>query len=198
MKGIRLNLTNKEQFANRVLGLDRTDTGVLVSDAESIDSIIERERANKFNDQVENFNAQLEKNNKEFKEGQDQIEYDINKAEIKPMFSRIIVKPFKQNPFQKMITKGNLIVDAGGFTPHQELNPVTGKYEEQQQFIVTGYVIEVGPEVKYLQEGDVIYYRRDTVVPVPFFKQDFVSLAENQVIAVVNESLSERFNNIKK
>lgn len=198
MNDVRLNLTEKEQFANRVLGLDRTDAGMLVSNAESIDSMIERERANKFNDQVESFNAQLEKNNEEFEEGQSQIEYNINKAEIKPMFSRIIVKPFKQNPFQKMITKGNLIIDTGGFTPHQEFNPTTGKYEEQQQFIVTGYVIEVGPEVKYLKEGDVIYYRRDTVVPVPFFKQDFVSLAENQVIAVVNESLSERFNAIKK
>ena len=68
--------------------------------------------------------------------------------------------------------------------------------EEQKEFIVTGCVIEVGPETKYLKEGDVVYYRRDTVVPVPFFKQGLVSLAENQVIAVVNEGLTERFNNV--
>lgn len=196
MNDVRLNLTEGEKFANNVLGLDRTDVGMTVG-AESIDTLIARERANKFNNKVEEFTEQLEKNNSEFEEGRSQIEYDINKAEIKPMFARIIVKPFKQNPFQKMITKGNLIIDAGGYTPHSEFNSTTGKYEEQQQFIVTGYVVETGPEVKYLREGDVIYYRKDTVVPVPFFKENLVSLAENQVIAVVNESLSERFNSIK-
>lgn len=96
-----------------------------------------------------------------------------------------------------MKVEGSIIVDAGGYTPHAEINPMTGKYEEQKQFIVTGCVVETGPEVKYLQEGDVIYYRVDTSVPVPFLKQGFVSLNENQVIAVVNEGLSERFNKLK-
>ena len=86
------------------------------------------------------------------------------------MFSRIIVQPFKVNPFQRVETKGSIIVDAGGYTPHAQINPMTGKYEEQKQFIVTGCVIEVGPDTKYLREGDVIYYRVDTAVPVPFFK----------------------------
>lgn len=49
-----------------------------------------------------------------------------------------------------MEVKGSVIVDAGGYTPHAQINPTTGKYEEQKQFIVTGYVAEVGPEVKYL------------------------------------------------
>lgn len=91
-----------------------------------------------------------------------------------------------------------IIVDAGGYTPHIEKNPVSGKYEEQKEFIVTGCVIETGPEVKYLEEGDVVYYRVDTAVPVPFFKQGLVSLAESQVIAVVNEGLQKRFNEIIK
>ena len=64
------------------------------------------------------------------------------------------------------------------------------------QFIRTGCVQEVGPECNYIKPGDVIFYRKDTAVPVPFFKQGFMSLAENQVIAVVNEGLTERFNNV--
>ena len=113
------------------------------------------------------------------------------------MFSRILVQPFKVNPFQKMKVENGLIIDTGGYTPHTQLNEQTGRYEEQKQFIVTGCVVEVGPEVKYLKEGDVIFYRIDTAVPVPFFKQGFVSLAESQIIAVVNEGLQDRFNNIK-
>lgn len=163
----------------------------------SLDSLIKKEKARKFNSEVEKYNEKLEQNNKDFKESQDKVEYDISKAEIKPMFSRILVQPFKVNPFQKMKVENGLIIDTGGYTPHTQLNEQTGRYEEQKQFIVTGCVVEVGPEVKYLKEGDVIFYRVDTAVPVPFFKQGFVSLAESQIIAVVNEGLQDRFNNIK-
>lgn len=196
MNNVRLNLTENEKIAMKAIGTDSDFTTVNMKEC-SIDSLIEREKTNKFNDQVEQYMDKLNENQKSFQESVDDVPYDISLAEIKPMLSRIIVKPFKQNPFQKMEVKGSVIVDAGGYTPHAQINPTTGKYEEQKQFIVTGYVAEVGPEVKYLQEGDVIYYRVDTVVPVPFFKQGFVSLDEKQVIAVVNEGLSERFNKIK-
>lgn len=195
MKEPRIKMTENEQIAANALGFNSDYTSINMSE-NSIDNMIQREKANKFNNEVEKYNAQLEENQKTFEESQNQVAYDINRAEIKPMFARIIVKPFKVNPFQKMEVKGNIIVDAGGYTPHAELNPMTGKYEEQKQFIITGYVVEVGPEVKYLQEGDVVYYRVDTAVPVPFLKQGLVSINENQVIAVVAEDLTNRFNNI--
>lgn len=196
MKEPRIKMTENEQIAANVLGLDSNYTSINMGER-SIDNMIQREKANKFNNEVEKYNAQLEENQKTFEEAQSQVAYDINRAEIKPMFARLIIKPFKVNPFQKMEVKGSIIVDAGGYTPHAELNPMTGKYEEQKQFIITGYVVEVGPEVKYLQEGDVVYYRVDTAVPVPFLKQGLVSINENQVIAVINEGLIERFNSIK-
>ncbi len=196
MKEPRIKMTENEQIATNVLGLDSNYTSINMGER-SIDNIIQKEKANKFNNEVEKYNSQLEENQKTFEEAQSQVAYDVNRAEIKPMFARLIIKPFKVNPFQKMEVKGSIIVDAGGYTPHAELNPMTGKYEEQKQFIITGYVVEVGPEVKYLQEGDVVYYRVDTAVPVPFLKQGLVSINENQVIAVVNEGLTERFNSIK-
>lgn len=195
MKDARIKLTENEKQA---ISLTSDPNAAMINMSENtIDNIIERENSIKFNNQVEAYNEQLEKNYKEFKESVDDVQYDINKAEIKPMFSRLIVKPFKQNPFQQMKVKNGLIIDAGGYTPHTQLNPITGKYEEQNQFIVTGCVVEVGPDTKYLQEGDVVYYRIDTAVPVPFFKQGFISIDEKQIIAVVNEGLTERFNNVK-
>ena len=195
MKEPRIKFTENERIAANALGLDSNYTSINMNE-QSIDKVIQKERTNKFNDELEQYSTKLEENNKTLEEAQNQVAYDINKVEIKPMYQRVILKPFKVNPFQKMEVKGGIIVDAGGYTPHAELNPMSGKYEEQKEFIVTGYVVEVGPETKYLKEGDVIYYRRDTVVPVPFFKQGLVSLAENQVIAVVNEGLTERFNNL--
>ena len=190
----RLYLTENEKLAQAATGLG--DHIKFNMQENNIDTIIKKEKANKFNSQVDTYKEALEENNKKTEQAQNEVQYDIEKAELKPMFSRIIVKPLAHNPFQKVQMQGSLIVDAGGYTPHAELNPVSGQYEEQREFIVTGCVVEVGPETKYLKEGDVIYYRRDTVVPVPFFKQGLVSLAENQVIAVVNEGLTERFNNV--
>ena len=194
MKDVRLYSTENEKIAKELLGTDSNFTSVNMKE-NSLDSLIKKEKARKFNSEVEKYNEKLEQNNKDFKESQDKVEYDISKAEIKPMFSRILVQPFKVNPFQKMKVENGLIIDTGGYTPHTQLNEQTGRYEEQKQFIVTGCVAEVGPEVKYLKEGDVIFYRVDTAVPVPFFKQGFVSLAESQIIAVVNEGLQDRFNN---
>ena len=196
MKDVRLYSTENEKIVKELLGTDSNFTSVNMKE-NSLDSLIKKEKARKFNSEVEKYNEKLEQNNKDFKESQDKVEYDISKAEIKPMFSRILVQPFKVNPFQKMKVENGLIIDTGGYTPHTQLNEQTGRYEEQKQFIVTGCVVEVGPEVKYLKEGDVIFYRVDTAVPVPFFKQGFVSLAESQIIAVVNEGLQDRFNNIK-
>lgn len=196
MKDVRLYSTENEKIAKELLGTDSNFTSVNMKE-NSLDSLIKKEKARKFNSEVEKYNEKLEQNNKDFKESQNKVEYDISKAEIKPMFSRILVQPFKVNPFQKMKVENGLIIDTGGYTPHTQLNEQTGRYEEQKQFIVTGCVVEVGPEVKYLKEGDVIFYRVDTAVPVPFFKQGFVSLAESQIIAVVNEGLQDRFNNIK-
>lgn len=196
MKDVRLYSTENEKIARELLETDSNFTSVNMKE-NSLDSLIKKEKARKFNSEVEKYNEKLEQNNKDFKESQDKVEYDISKAEIKPMFSRILVQPFKVNPFQKMKVENGLIIDTGGYTPHTQLNEQTGRYEEQKQFIVTGCVIEVGPEVKYLKEGDVIFYRIDTAVPVPFFKQGFISLAESQIIAVVNEGLQDRFNNIK-
>ena len=190
----RIFLTENEKIAQEAIGFN--DHVKFNMQENNIDNILSKEKANKFNSQVDAYNEVLEENNNKTQQAKDELQYDINKAELKPMFSRIIVKPLAHNPFQKVEVKGSIIVDAGGYTPHAEFNPVSGQYEEQKEFIVTGCVIEVGPETKYLKEGDVVYYRRDTVVPVPFFKQGLVSLAENQVIAVVNEGLTERFNNV--
>lgn len=195
MKDVRIFSTNNEKLAQEARGIN--DSLVFNMSENTVDNLIQKEKASKFNSEVEQYNEQLEKNNKDFEESKNKVNYDIEKAEIKPMFNRVLVQQFKVNPFQRMEVKGGIIVDTGGYNPHTQFNQQSGKYEEQDQFIVTGCVIEVGPETKYLKEGDVIYFRKDTAVPVPFFKQGFVSLGESQIIAVVNEGLQDRFNKIK-
>ena len=90
MKDVRLYSTEKEQIARELLGTDNNFTSINMKE-NSIDSLVKKEKARKFNSEVEQYNEQLEKNNKDFNESQEKVEYDINKAEIKPMFARVLV-----------------------------------------------------------------------------------------------------------
>lgn len=196
MVKFRNEMTNDEKLAVAALGTDSNYNMVNMRE-NSVEALVEKEKASKMNEQLEKFQEQMDASHKAMKESQDKIEYDINTAEIKPMYSRIIFTPFKSNPFQKIVTKGNIIIDTGGYNPHVDKNPITGKNEELDPFIRTGAVQEIGPEVKYIQPGDVIFYRKDTAIPVPFFKQGFYSLDEHQVISIVNEGLTQRFEKCK-
>ena len=76
-------------------------------------------------------------------------------------------------------------------------NTDSGEIEEEQREIIVGVIQEVGPDVKYAKPGDTIFLDRLSARPVPFYKQGFYCIAETQIIAVVNEGLESRFNEIK-
>ena len=196
-KNVRLNLTENEKLAQSIVGLESDGIRMNMAEDKSIKNMIEREKASKFNDQVDEYIEKFDKHASVLKEYAESFNDNMNSVEIKPMFARILVKPFEQNPFQKIRkSDSGLIIDTGGLVP-QYKNSDTGEWEEEKQFIVTGTVVDCGPDVKYLSQGDVVFYRVDTSVPVPFFRQGLVSLAENQIIAVVNEGLTDRFNERK-
>lgn len=196
-KNVRLDLTENEKLAQSIVGLESNGIRMNMAKDKSIENMIEREKASKFNDQVDEYIEKFDKHASVLKEYAESFNDNMNSIEIKPMFARILVKPFEQNPFQKIRkSDSGLIIDTGGLAP-QYKNSDTGEWEEEKQFIVTGTVVDCGPDVKYLSQGDVVFYRVDTSVPVPFFRQGLVSLAENQIIAVVNEGLTDRFNERK-
>lgn len=194
MENVRLNLTENENVA--FINADGNDYKSFSMNENSIDEMIKKEKARKFNNDLDKFQESMNEKNKELEDSQNEVGYDVEKAEILPLFRRLLVKPFKQNPFQKIEMSGGIITNAGGYTPHTQLNPITGKYEEQDQFIRAGLIVEVGPETKYLKEGDVVYYRKDTAVPVPFLNWGLISIDESQIIATVNVNLKDRFNKI--
>lgn len=190
---VRLNLTNNEKMAREIVGKESNATHFNASD--NIESLIEKEKATKFNELV---NEKLEKMSKQeelLKEYKESLKDTINKSEIKPMMQRILVRPFKANPFQQIkISEGGIITDTGDLTPESFSND-TGRWEELEREILVGAVYDVGPCCKYLKEGDVVYFSKSSMIPVPFFKQDLYTVGEQQVIAVVNEGLTERFKN---
>lgn len=188
----RMIMTQEEKMAQDILGANGTSFHM---GENKIEDLFEKERANKFNNQVDAYAERLEKHVKGLKEASENIS-NIENVEIKPMFNRILFTPFKQNPFQRITVENGIITDMGGLAPEFK-NMDNGKVEEMEQMILTGAVQEVGPEVKYVVPGDVIMYRKETGMPVPFFKQGLMCIAETQVISVINEGLENRFNEIK-
>jgi hypothetical protein len=120
---------------------------------------------------------------------------DLNKLEIAPLYEGILIKPFDENPFQHIKKEGNLIVDLGAQKPQYKSNH-TGEWEEEESFIHTGLVIEVGPAVKYVKDGDIVMWRKPSETPVPFYKQGFVLVNEHSIMTTVNEGLTERFKKV--
>lgn len=194
MDNVRLKMTENEKLANIATELEGKTFSMNERD---INKMIETERKNKFNDELEKYMDEMKEYDKAMKQLQDNVGKDPTKLEIKPLHEQLIIKPFEHNPFQKIEIQNGIITDTGGFKINADINPITGKVEEQEQVILTGCVIEIGPEVKYVQPGDIVYYHRRNRIPIPFFKQGFYNLEERYVLAVVNEGLSERFNNIK-
>ena len=75
MKDVRLYSTEKEQIARELLGTDSNFTSVNMQE-KSIDSLVRKEKARKFNSEVEKYNEKLEQNNKDFKESQNICKMD--------------------------------------------------------------------------------------------------------------------------
>ena len=188
----RMIMTQEEKMAQDILGTD----GINFHMGENkIENLFEREKARKFNEQVDNYADRLEKHVDDLKESSQNLG-NIENIEIKPMFNRILITPLKQNPFQRIKIENGIITDLGGMAPEFK-NMDNGQIEQMEQMIIVGVVQEVGPEVKYILPGDAIMYRKESAMPVPFFKQGMMCIAETQVISVVNEGLESRFNAIK-
>lgn len=190
MSKFRATQTENEQLARAITGPD-TEAIFHVADEKNVDNILRKERAAKFNDQVGELEEKFQTHIDTLQEVGKQISTDLQNLEIMPLTSYVLISPFKTNPFQKIKEKNGIITDLGGLTP-QYKSQETGQIEEEQAYVKVGIVTETGTECKFLKPGDIVFYNIASEVQVPFFKFGFVIVAEQRIIAVVNEKLTER------
>ena len=126
---------------------------------------------------------------------QEEINSKLETLEILPTGNRLIVLPYPENPYKKILdaNSGLFIEPSGKF-----INPDTGQLDEKQELMLCGKVIEVGPECKYVQVGDDVYYDYRTAYPLPFMSNGYKIFSEQSVFAAVGESLKQRlFKNVE-
>lgn len=119
------------------------------------------------------------------------IEEQFNDFEIMPLMGNVLVRPYSKNPFEKFEVSELGIITKASFDGSFD-NPDTGTRDKQDNAIVFADVIEVGPEVKNIQTGDIIMFRNHSQLPVPFFGEGFYVTHQNNVLVAINKGLTER------
>ena len=186
----------KEDLAMNVAG--ESTSRIMALDGTTAEDVINQKRTAKFNDMVDAYTEKFDEHFAKVEEFAQKINENVNNIEIMPLGNYVLVKQFEENPFQRIVrSDSGLIIDTGGLAP-QYKNTDNGQIEEEESFILVGVVQEVGPECRYLKPGDAVFYPKPASIPVPFYKQKLIQVNETRVLAVVNEGLTDRFNEIKK
>lgn len=123
------------------------------------------------------------------KQKQDEINSKLETLEMLPMGNKVVLMPYPQNPYRK-IMQGGIIVDYDGSFK----NPDSGEWDKQKELVGCAKVIEVGPDCKYVKPGDDIYYDTRTTYPLPFMSLGYQLTTEPQILCILNEGLKNRFN----
>lgn len=190
----RINLNNNENMARDINGLESNANYYNISNS-SADIKLKQEQFEDFNNAVDEYIEKFDKHAESLNEYAQSITENCNNIEIMPIGNYVLIKPFNTNPFQKIrVSESGLITDLGGKALSVKSND-SGEYEEEEQFIMTGNVLEVGPDCKWIAEGDSVMWAKPSETPVPFFRQGLVVVNENRIIVTINEGLKKRFEN---
>ena len=169
------------------------DTAVSFANAQTLDEATKKQAVESFNKEVnkktEAVKAEIDRKLAKGKE----VAEKAKDMEIIPANSYILVRPYAENPFEAMREENGIIIPVydGSFK-----NPDTGEDDKEYNLSTQADVIEVGPMVKYVRPGDVVYYREACQVPVPFFGQGLYVVSEHQIHVVINAGVKERFEKI--
>lgn len=194
---MRLELTEKEKLARVVSAIDSGATYMPLSSEPSLQEQIDNSKREKWNQSIDDMQQKFADHEKRLQEAADEYAKKLDKVQIMPISNYVIVRPFAENPFQKVkVNASGLIVDTGGLLPEYKRND-SGEYEEAEQMIKVGVVIEAGPECKWLKSGDTVMWYVSNEVVVPFYNFGFRLVNETRVICVINDDLNERFNQNK-
>ena len=109
------------------------------------------------------------------------------KAKVVATGYTVIFTTYDENPYREVKTSASGLIMSGDMFQDRFRSDNTGEMEEAEQFISCGKAVSVGPECKYIKEGEDFYYR-NSKVPVPFRSNGYYAISEQNIICrIVNE-----------
>jgi hypothetical protein len=190
---MRTELSETEKLAREISPVDSGALYFGVND-KTLDEQIDNYHREKWNDSVQKIEDKFANHEQKLQEVADEYAKKLEGVQIAPIGNYVIVRPFKENPFQKVqVSSSGLIISTGGMAPEIKRND-SGEYEEAENPIRVGVVIEAGPECKWLKSGDTIMWTVMSEVCIPFYNFGFKLVNETRALCVINDDLNERFN----
>lgn len=161
---------------------------------ETIDEATRKEATRRFNEEQvklqEVKKAQIDAQIAEANENKKRAE----SLEIMPLGGQVLVKLYDKNPYDviEQTSSGLILPGFDGTVFDKE----SGQEKTLDRCTMIAHVIEVGPEVKYIREGDDIMFRNGGQTPVPFLRQGFWTVHQNNVLVTINQGLQARFKTV--
>lgn len=186
-------LTVSEEMARVLNPVDSGAQYFAMGSDMDLDKMIENRHRERWNDSVKEMEDKFTSHAQAIQEAADKFAEDLNGVQIMPIANYVIVHPFNENPFQKVqVSSSGIILSTGGLVPEYKSNE-SGEFEEAEQYIKVGVVVEAGPDCKWLREGDTIMWAKPAEVVIPFYNFGFKLVNETRAICVINDNLQERF-----
>lgn len=92
----------------------------------------------------------------------------------------VIFTKYPRNPYRKYKSSTGLILDVDSYHMNE-----SGEMEQDDLGVICCNVVSVGPECKYIKEGDDIYVRNVGLAPVPFDFRGYWAVSEQNVICKI-------------
>ena len=110
------------------------------------------------------------------------------KKEIMPLYTTVLVELYEENPYEVLETETGLKLTSGAFD-----SPDTGNREKKEFMTTAAHIIEVGPDCKYAHAGDDCLIDLRATRPICFKGSYYFNVAEQNIVALLGDDLSERF-----
>ena len=101
-RDMNLENTEKGKIIQGITGLE-TDGKMFAMNKQGIDDMVKQVAINKFNEQVDEYTKRFDKYNETLEKEAEKLTDEFDKLEIKPFGQYLLIKPFSQNPFQRII-----------------------------------------------------------------------------------------------
>ena len=127
------------------------------------------------------------------KKQQAELEKKLETLEIATVYSNVIIEPYESNPYQTKFKNGLILGEYdGSFT-----NPDSGESDKMKPATICAKVVEVGFGVNFCKPSDDVIVDSRGLRYLPYMDYNFAVIAEQNILAVLNEGLSERMKKLK-
>ena len=175
---MKTELTENEKIAREISKVDSGALYFAMGNEKSLEEQIDNHKREKWNQSVDAIQEKFANHEKRLQEAADEYAKKLDGVQIMPISNYVIVRPFVENPFQKVkVSSSGLIVDTGGLIPEYKRDD-SGEYVEAEQAV----------------KGKIKMWYISNEVVVPFYNFGFRLVNETRVICVINDDLNERFN----